>query len=626
MAKLKKQGQMQNSGTIKSTKSIPVEDKDGNQHILKATVISVPTRKNVSNAIQEDDLEQIVLSNKIVKPPLSQHELSVLQEVSSELGQVLESLSVGIDGFGSRWVRRKPDKEVKISDDQQKILDAEALEEKAWLDSIMAFPNPDEDFSELKKKTRVQLEATGNAYWELVPMRVGDPKKRIRYSCINRLDPATMLISKPDRKITRVKFRYVDGRCQTRERIFNKRMRLFLQRVGTKSVWFKEFGDPRVIHKKTGEVCAPNEAAWEHSKKLQKKCPKKMWANEVFHHEIFTPRRTPYGMPRHTGNIIAIKGSRGADETNILTQQNNHVPSMAITVAGGQLTEGSIQRIREFVDTQIKGNMNYSKFLILEGESTHDSLSGAGNLKIEIKPLSQNQHQDQLWQSYDENNASKIRRSHRTPPIMVGKTEDLNRNNAQESERLSEKWVYNPARESMDKAINRIFMQQGFKHWNFKSNSPNVTNDQDLVKILTGAEKTGGLTPRISRMLLEDILNRELPPVKEGDPDFDPDVPFSLSIARLSMRPQASAANAAGTFSPQGQNARPRGEDNRSKVLDKLIMEVFTDDDGENILNNFIKSPEGKFEIMQELRDRIEDTLDLDSFGEVKRDYFDHEH
>jgi len=45
---------------------------------------------------------------------------------------------------------------------------------------------------------------------------------------------------------------------------------------------------------------------------------------------------------------------------------------------------------------------------------------------------------------------------------------------------------------------------------------------------LAGAEKTGGMTPRIARVLLEDILGIELP---EFSDKVDPDVPFSLIMA-----------------------------------------------------------------------------------------------
>ena len=67
------------------------------------------------------------------------------------------------------------------------------------------------------------------------------------------------------------------------------------------------------------------------------------------------------------------------------------------------------------------------------------------------------------------------------------------------------------------------------KYHVFKSNSPNTTDNSELVRILSGAEKTGGMTPRIARQVLEDILGIDLPPFTA---DFDPDTPFSLTMAQ----------------------------------------------------------------------------------------------
>lgn len=524
------------SGVSKVTRSIPVEDTKGNKSILKATVITVSPNavaKNQSNAI-EDTIETIGISDKIIRPPLTQAELALLQEYSSELGQIIDSMTIGIEGFGGRLIQRKCEK------DHAEKNQAAIVEEKNWLTSFFELPNANGSFVTLRKETREDLESTGNAYWELVP----SPVKKDRYSAVNKLDAPTMWITKSDKKFTPMRMNYVGPDMNVQAKTFMVRFRRYVQIVGNKRVWFKQFGDPRPILKTTGEV-APEGTN------------KKLLANEVFHHKIYTPRRTPYGMPRFTGNIIAIKGSRSADETNILTQQNNHVPSMAIMVSGGMLTDGSVQRIREFVDTQIKASSNYSKFLILEGESQHDGLSSSSSMKIEIKPLADAQHKDQLWQEYDNNNAKKLRRSFRLPPILVGSSENYDRATASVSEALAEKYVFNPEREFMDEVINRILLQQGFKYWKFKSNSPNVTDDEDLTKIITGGEKTGAVTPRIARMMLEDILNRELPEFKDKDDEgyFDPDVPFSLTLAKQMVG--VGLANQNGTFANQGQNPTP---------------------------------------------------------------------
>lgn len=605
MAKLRKQ-------TSKvASKSIPVEDVKGNKYVLKATVIDVS--KGVTANIEDDDGLGII-GQKIVKPPLSQHELSIIQEYSNELGQVIDAMAIGIEGFSGRLLPRK------VNQAQLKKYKTEMIEEKQWLNAVLQYPNPREDFTKLRMNTRKDIEATGNAYWELVP----SPVKGERYSCINKLDVPTMFIKRVGKRFTRVALKYVDENVGFKKRSFQVRLRGFVQKVNTKTVHYKEFGDPRVIDRRDGNVIASSVAQWERfSDEKKEKYPKKIWANEVYHFRIDTTRRTPYGMPRFTGNLMAIKGSRSADETNIITQQNNHVPSMAITVAGGQLTEGSIERIQEFVDVQIKGDSNYSKFLVLEGESFHDGLSGPGNLKIEIKPLSSNQHQDQLWQEYDKNNASKVRRSFRLPPILVGHTEDLNRATAQESERLAEKWVFNPAREEMDRCINQIFMQQGFRFWMYKSYSPNVTNDEDIVKILSGGEKTGGITPRIAHMMLEDVLNRELPPIKEDDPDFDPDLPFSLSLAKLQVG--AAQANREGTSAPQGQiakpaqpNGRPPKEDETEKdIVEQIFSQIHSIGDAEKVFENILDKPETTIKVLKTVRDNIEAHLNKQVLGQT---------
>jgi len=401
MAKTK----LKKPGTTKVSKIIPVEDGDGNKHILKCTIVSVS--KGTTAEIQEDIVATLGFGNDVVRPPLNQGELAVLGEFSSELEQVVDSMAIGIHGFGGRLKLRT------MTDEQKKEHKIAIAEEKNWLDALIHFPNPKQTWRKLMKSTRKDLEKTGNAYWEMIR----SPVHPDRFSCINKMKVSRMFLGKLDKRFSRMKKKYVGEDLNIRTKPFNHRFRKIINMVRNKKAYFKEFGDSRVMDRRTGKIIAASPKQWaekaQADERFAKRFPQKIWANEVYHFRLETSRETPYGMPRYTGNIIAIKGSRSADETNIITQQNNHVPSMVISVAGGQLTEGSVVRLQEFIDTQIKGDSNYSKFLIIEGESSHDSLSPAGSLKIDIKPLSSNQIDDQLWQKYDENNASKVRRSFR---------------------------------------------------------------------------------------------------------------------------------------------------------------------------------------------------------------------
>jgi len=578
---------------IKSvSKKLSIEDEKGNKHILKATVISVSPRdirKSQSASIEDEDLDVLGLQGRVIEPPLSLTDLAVLQEFSTELRQTIDSIAVGIDGFGGRLRERK------MSEEEAAKFKVQIMEERDFLDNLLDYPNPNESFVKLRKETTREKELTGNAFWELVPS-LGDLK---RYSCINRINSATIRITKSDRTLTRMGLNYVKRDFTIGTKFFQKRFRRFVQIINRKKVYFKEFGDPRIIDLRTGDVADEN-------------LDRRFRANELFHHKIECRRRTPYGMPRFTGNIISIKGSRQADETNIITLMNNNIPSFAVLANGGMLTQGSVDRIREFVDTQIKGSSNYSKWLILEGESSHDSLSSPASVKMEIVPLARNQHQDMLWQSYDENNAKKLRRNFRIAPILVGASENYDRATAQVSEALTEKYVFNPEREEIDRDINKILFAQGIRFWTFKSNSPNVTNDEDLVRILTGAERSGALTPRISRMLLEDILNRELPGFDEASEDFNPDVPFSYTLAKLMQ--SAGSANQNGTFAPQGQvpKGRPNGaEQTKYEEIGDLL-------DPMKAVDKMLERPEDYINALTQIRDSLKEELDVEAFGEVQ--------
>jgi capsid portal protein len=280
--------------------------------------------------------------------------------------------------------------------------------------------------------------------------------------------------------------------------------------------WFKEFGDDRIYDCTTGEVA-------------DESLPEAKRANEVVHFRIYSPR-SPYGIPRYIGALLTIFGDRKAEEINYVTFRNNQVPSLAILVSNGALTDDSIDRIEEFVKSQIQGQDNFSKILILEAESSSDDEGeDSGNVRIAMEPLTKSQIQDALFQEYSKSNQDKVRRAWRLPPILIGKSEDYTRSTADTSRRLADEQIFEPERQEFDSFVNRrLFPAMGIVFHKFKSNSPNTTDNAELVKILSGSEKTGGMTPRIARMILEDVLGQELP---EFPADFPADSPFSLLMA-----------------------------------------------------------------------------------------------
>ena len=515
-----------------------------NQQALRAVVI--PIRKDLPDpSIKTEDVEKALHSTSvaedpfvglshqgnIIEPPFDLLTLAMLEEQNTELTPILETMQSNIDGFGHHLVPLQMPGKVDAA--TKKAI----REEKVMLTNFFAYANIKDSFIKLRKKRRKDYEATGNAYWEVIRSASGAvqgfehvPAYQIR---LGKMEEHPLKVEVPTLQLqVDGSHKVVDICTWTRFRKYvQSRLTIFrgisAEAGGYKTRWFKEFGDPRTYDNTSGNLIDADKVKNFDGKGHP--MPEGKKANELIHWKNYSTR-SPYGLPRFIGNLLSIFGARAAEEINYTTFRNHNIPSMVVLVSNGQLTDGSIGRIESFVESQIQGSDNYSKFLIIEAEGMLEG-EDAGQIKMEIKPLTSNQIKDALFQNYQKNNQGNVRRAFRMPPIFVGKSDDYTKATADASRRLADEQVFAPERDEFDEDINRLlFPAMGVKYHRFKSNSPNTTDNAELVKILSGAEKTGGMTPKIARMVLEDILGMELPEFPE-DERFDPDLPFSLLMA-----------------------------------------------------------------------------------------------
>jgi len=532
----RKEAKKKDDKVVSIEKAANVRHSNENQKTMRkmnARVFSVQKsgKPGKSQSIPQDPFHTLAAAGDVIEPPFDMLTLAMLPEHSGEMTQCVDTMKVNIDGFGHRFVSRiKKQVDGKEAPDDVKLA---VRKENVKLTNFFQYCTR-ESFVEFRKKLRADKETTGNAYFEIIRDETGEiqsfvhlPSYQIR---LGRLDDNYQLV---DRKILELQ---LDGSVKAKTIKEHRRFRKFVQSKvvynrslstvgGYKMSWFKEFGDPRDYDVKTGG-------------RVKKSHPQEGKANEVVHLSIYSPR-TPYGLPRYIGNLLSIFGDRAAEEINYTTFKNNNIPSMAIMVSNGQLTQGSVDRINDFVESQIQGSDNYSKFLLIEAEELMEGEESGSNVKVEIKPLTEQQHKDALFQEYSAKNQDRIRRVWRLPPIFVGKADDYTRTTAEASRVLADEQVFAPERLNWDDFMNRIlFPEMGMIYHCYKSNSPNTTDNQQLVRILGGAEKTGGMTPDIAREILEDILSKELPPISG---EFPSDVPFSLTMAEA-VKNQADAS------------------------------------------------------------------------------------
>jgi PBSX family phage portal protein len=536
-----------------------------------------------SAALPEDPFAQSYDADRLIQPPFSMLTLAMMPEQNTELGPSLDAMQVNIEKMGHRIMPRPGVIPKDASDIPQNVQD-EIDQAINFFDNAVL----DEDvgsLSELRSRLRRDLETTGNAYLEVIPSS-SDPKKPAGFEHI----PSWMVrLRKQDEELTNYDVKRAVRVNQTEWRIddfpTSKRFRRYahIQETTDKKVWFKEWGDPRSISRETGEV--------------QEGLAPEQQSHGMLGFKLYSPR-SPYGLPRWIGHLFAIYGSRAAEEINYVTFDNNQIPALMLMATNVAVTQGSIDRMKEFVEERIQGNKNHSTIVMVEAEPVGEGMRDPGAMKLELKPLTEHQHTDALFQEYIQMNNDMVRRAFRLPPIFVGRAEDYNRAVAEASRKLAEEQIFAPERDAVDnKFTQTVIARLGLAYVMFKSNTPNVTDNFELTQLLATAERSGGLTPRISRHVVEDITNEEL---GEPDPSINPDVPFTYTMQERKLGAMNdrqngdNGANPSDVF-PDGDASGTNFEDMR----DSLVTILRSERDGEIAIPEDVRTSLG--EILQKL-------------------------
>ena len=456
----------------------------------------------------------------IIEPPYNLDWLARLPEHSNILGQCVEAMETNIDGFGFTL---EPAFDFPEGDEK-----AEA--ERKTIMHFFEFCNFERPYSQLRRRVRRDLEVLGNGYWEVIRDGKGD------IAWLEHIEGHTMRLMQLDREYTDVTYMIRDDDSdELQEYPSRKRFRRYVQIRDGRKVYFKEFGDPRLIDSYTGQVNDNTEFP----------------ATEIIHFKLYCPYSS-YGVPRWIGNWLAVEGSRQAEEVNYEYFENNTVPPMALLVAG-TLDDKVVERIQDFINDEMKGRKSFNKILVIEASPFDAELPGTSSPKVSVQfvPLSDAQQKDSLFDNYDRTNREKIRSSFRLPPIFVGLTSDYTRATARESREVAEEQVFGPERTDHDFVINRLlFPAMGVRYWRYKSLPPKV-NDFEVMSGVLDTFSRCGLTVGEAREEISRLLNHPLSEIDAKNEWLD--LPLSVYLAKLqngelSIEKSASQENARALF------------------------------------------------------------------------------
>jgi len=434
---------------------------------------------------------------KPIDPPYNPYSLMRLPNQNNTLKQCIEAMVTNVEGFGYRL-------EYIGDGGQEDSLEAEA--EKLRLENFLDYPNEDSSLTEIREKLRRDLETFGYAFLEVTR----DSLRRV--NTIYHLPAHTVRLTKRDEEPVELEIDLPrHGLEETKKQKRRKYFRRFMQVVGSKKIYFKEFSDPRVIDYRTG---IESKVALEDS------------ANEVIHLSLHNAGEI-YGLPRWINQIPSVMGSRESELTNLQYFKDNAIPAMAVMVSGGYLTQETLDSITQHFEA-VRGREAQNRVLLIEAQADESDADEDGRLpvpRIDMKPLNDARQKDGLFQQYEENNAVKIRSSFRIPPIFLGRSDDYTRATADTSLVVAESQVFGPERKKVDDIMNlKLLASYEPKYWKFRSLPPKITGAEDIMAALRDLNTMGAVTPNIAIGMANELFDLEI----ELVPDDWGNYPFQL--------------------------------------------------------------------------------------------------
>ncbi|MCD8216701.1 MAG: phage portal protein [Clostridiales bacterium] len=431
-----------------------------------------------------------------IQHPYDMRGLREMVKNSTILPQCINAYKNNIAGFGIG---------VRYIDDAEETPEMKAEFDR--MEELIELLTVEQDTKEIFEDVIEARETFGVAYLEVV-RNFGGEVDQVDFI----KDTPTMYMTKPLEPYIETEF-YHHGKTLKRKKKFRK----YRQELGTKTIYFKEFGDPRIMDKRNGRYIDEDE-----SLEIVHQ------ANEIMEFAIGTK---PYGEVRWIGQVLGIDGCRRAEQLNNNYFINGRHTPLMIMIQNGTLTDESFQKLNHYMN-DIKGEAGQHAFIVLESEST-DARTDFDNTEkptIEIKDLASILQKDELFQEYQENGRRRVQSAFNLPDLYVAYTTDFNRATAQTAQEVTEKQVFQPERKSLAWAINnRLLNAYQFQYVEAYFLDPDISNPDDMYKVLTVGNNAGGLTPNMAKGIISDALGipAEDYPVNQEEADWG-DLPLSM--------------------------------------------------------------------------------------------------
>lgn len=389
----------------------------------------------------------------ILKPNYAPGTLKALTVQNNILSQCVEAMEVNIDGTGhSIDLRHDEDRESGLED----------AAEKQMLQDFFDEPYPGKSMIEIRRAIRVDREATGNGYLEVIR------NAKDEVMMLNHLDcDTTRLVAYDDPVV--VSRTLVRGGREVSVQV-RARERRFVQEINGKKVFFKEFGASRDLDRTTGK--------WA---KKGTRLPVQSRASEVIHFHGKKEPKTSYGSPRWINQLPSALGSRKAEEFNLEYFDGGGIPPLLLLVMGGYLGD----QTKEALTAHFSAKGSKHRAAIVEAVSSSGSLDSSGSVQLRVERFGSERQSDAMFMNYDKACEEHVRISFRLPPLFLGKAQDYNFATAYTAYMVAEAQVFYPERDEFDAKINNTVVKAlGATKYIFRSLPLTLTDVNNQLKAL----------------------------------------------------------------------------------------------------------------------------------------------
>ena len=346
--------------------------KDGK--VIKGNTLNQYAIKQESKQIPEDRFATSYDKKQLKKPPYSLETLSQIPEMSTWHYRACVAKAMDVVGHGFKL---NPLPEVDNPDQSQLEI---------WKDFKDRCEADGQTVDEIFYKSAYDYEVIGNGTIELI--RDVDPDGPLHSM---KHIPAHTIRRKVDDQVDLGNGNTVNG------------MKVYVQKRGNRSVYFKQAGANFDIDYHTGEVRPFGEI------------PVDRRGNEILHIINYTNRSDYYGLPDIMASLPAVLGDRQAQMYNVEFFENHGVPDYAVTVTGADLDQETEDIIHDYFQNKVKDSTRSTLVLTASKEQ---GMPGDSGIDIKFQKLTTDVR-DGSFKIYRQDNRDEILSANGVPPYRA---------------------------------------------------------------------------------------------------------------------------------------------------------------------------------------------------------------